>query len=192
MIPAIILAAGESKRMGKPKMLLPWGQSTVLQTVIAAFRTAGVDQILIVCGRWYEHIRALVGGEVDTLFNADYAQGGMLKSLQAGLAALPPDSEAALIGLGDQPQVEPEVVRHILQVYQATQAALVVPSYQMRRGHPWLAARGLWEEIEALPPADTLRNFLGRHSASIVYVPLDSPSILQDLDTPEDYLKYKP
>jgi molybdenum cofactor cytidylyltransferase len=86
MISAIILAAGESKRMGQPKMLMPWGKSTVLQTVISTLQTAGVDDILVVTGGAYHQVDMLIGKSVQTVYNENYAQGEMLSSLQAGLA----------------------------------------------------------------------------------------------------------
>ena len=120
-ITAILLAAGESRRMGQPKMLLPWGETTVLGQVVSMFSAGlslGINQridpeseILVVTGG----ARALVETEVARLaeryplrivYNPNYALGGMVSSIQAGLAALGPGIPAALIGLGDQPQVK--------------------------------------------------------------------------------------
>src|SRR5512144_1165841 len=95
LITAIILAAGESRRMGRPKMLLPWGGSTVLQTVIAAFRTAGTEEILVVTGAGREQIESSIGASAQTVFNPDFANGEMLSSIQAGLRAMPPGASAA-------------------------------------------------------------------------------------------------
>ena len=77
-------------------------------------------------------------------------------------------------------------------MYKATDSALIVPSFQMKRGHPWLVARPLWNEILALQPPSTPREFLKDHSDQIRYVNLDTPTILADLDTPEDYDKAHP
>ncbi len=189
MISAIILAAGESKRMGQPKMLMPWGKSTVLQTVISTFQAAGVDDILVVTGGAHREVEALIGRSVQTIFNEKYARGEMLSSIQAGLAAKKMEARAALIGLGDQPQVQGRSVQSILQEYARTNAPLIVPSYQMHRGHPWLVARELWDEILQMKSPDSPRDFLNRHAHEIHYVELNTPTILQDLDTPEDYLK---
>lgn len=192
MIAAIILAAGQSKRMGRPKMLMPWGESTVLQTVIATFRAAGVDDILVVTGAGHERVEELVGDSAQTVFNAGYERGEMLSSIQAGLAAQPPGSGAVLIGLGDQPQVRVVTVQHLLDAHAQAGSSIIVPSYQNHRGHPWLVARAHWEEVLRLRPPETMRQFLIRHAAEIHYIESADSSVLADLDTPDDYLKYRP
>lgn len=192
MIIAIILAAGQSRRMGQPKMLLPWGETTVIGQVIAAFKMAGVDDILVVTGGAREQVEELVGTSVRTVFNPKYAQGEMLSSIQHGLAELKPETDAILIALGDQPQVQERSVQLVMDEYYRSGASIVVPSFQMRRGHPWLVARPLWNEILAMRPPESMRDFLNRHAADIQYVTINNNSILQDLDTPDDYLKSRP
>ncbi len=192
MISAIILAAGESKRMGQPKLLLSWGETTVIGKVVDTFHAAGIQDVLVVTGGAGKQVEKAVANSARILFNSDYARGGMLSSLQAGLAAVKPEAEAVLIGLGDQPQVEAGSVRLVMDAYQRTGAAIVVPSYQMHRGHPWLVARIHWNAILQMHTPDSSRDFLNHHSREICYVDIDSPSILQDLDTPQDYLKSRP
>lgn len=192
MISAIILAAGESKRMGKPKMLLPWGKSTVLQTVITTFKSAGIEDILVVTGGAHEQVKALIGDSASIAFNENYKNDDMLSSIQIGLGAVDDAAQAALICLGDQPQAEERSVRRVCDAYQKDKSKIVVPSYQMRRGHPWLVARPLWEDLLAMKPLQTPRDFLQQHASDIQYVLADSASILADLDTPEDYEKHHP
>ena len=192
MISAIILAAGESKRMGQPKMLLKWGETTVIETVIATFQAAGIQNVLVIAGGAKEQIERAIGDSARTIFNADYARGEMLSSLQAGLEAMKPEAEAVLVALGDQPQVEERSVRLVMNEYQRTSASIVVPSYQMHRGHPWLVARKHWSAILKMHRPDTPRDFLNQHIQEIRYVNIDSSTILLDLDTPEDYLKSRP
>jgi molybdenum cofactor cytidylyltransferase len=190
MIAAVVLAAGQSKRMGRPKMLLPWGTSTVLGQVICTFRSAGIEEVVVVTGADKAAVEEVVATcQARAVFNADYASDEMLSSLQIGLRAMSTDSEAALVALGDQPQIREQTVRLLAAEYRQTSAALIVPSYQNRRGHPWLIARGLWDELLALHAPQTPRDFLQRRSNEIKYVVIDSPSILDDLDTPDDYLK---
>ncbi len=191
-IAAIVLAAGESRRMGQPKLLLPWGQTTVLGQVIETLRQAGIDDVLVVTGAGreaMEHVAARHAAR--TVFNEAFSGGEMLSSIQCGLRALLPGTRAALICLGDQPQVREETVRRICAAYRETEARLVIPSYRKRRGHPWLAARPLWEEFLALPASATPRAFLQAHSGDVRYVQADA-SILQDLDTPEEYARQRP
>lgn len=195
-ISAVLLAAGLSSRMGQPKLLLPWGRTTVLGQIISTFATAGMEEIIIVTGGAREQIEGLVAELVNnypvrTVYNPAYARGEMLSSIQAGLAALDSQTPAALIGLGDQPQVREETVRHICAAFVQTESPLVIPSFENRRGHPWLASRSLWPEILALPLSTTPRQFLDAYAGQVEYVEADE-SVLQDLDTPEDYSRQRP
>lgn len=192
MIVALILAAGQSKRMGQPKTALPWGETTVLGQVIATFKAAGIEDVLVVTGGAREQVKALIGNSAQTLFNPEFLKGEMLSSVQMGLAELGPGTEAALIALGDQPQVRERSVRLVLKAFHESGASIVVPSFQMRRGHPWLVTRQYWDEILRMRSPESLRDFLNRHTDEIHYVAVNNDSILQDLDTPEDYMKSKP
>jgi molybdenum cofactor cytidylyltransferase len=188
---AVIMAAGESKRMGSPKLVLPWGQDTVIGKVVRTLMEAGLSEIVVVTGGASNLVEtALRGLAVRTRRNPDYTHGEMLASSQIGLQALSSKVETALLVLGDQPQIEVGVVKSILRVYEKDKPALVVPSYQLHRGHPWLVSRALWPAVFGLHPPETLRDFLKQHAAQITYLPVESASILQDLDTPEDYDHY--
>ena len=192
MISAIILAAGESKRMGQPKMLLPWGNETVLTHVISVFRKAGVDNVVVVTGGARDRVEELVSDlNVRIVFNRDFAKTEMLTSIQHGIRALARQTRAVLIGLGDQPQVQERSVRMVCEAFIARKSNIVVPSFQMRRGHPWLVARPLWEEFLSLNSPQSPRDFLKAHQEEILYVNLDDQNILADLDTPEDYAKWQ-
>jgi len=194
MISAIILAGGESKRMGRPKMLLPWGTDSVLGHVISVFEAAGVEDILVVTGGAHEQLVSHLAdrANVRTAFNPDYAQGEMLSSIKCGLAGLGLETDAALIGLGDQPQVQEMTVRRVCAAYLDRESALVVPSYHMHRGHPWLIARALWSEFIDVGPNQTARDFLNANARKIEYLNIDSPSLIEDLDTPGDYQRFWP
>jgi molybdenum cofactor cytidylyltransferase len=192
-ISAIIPAAGQSKRMGQPKMLLPWGDTTVLGKVIETIQMAGVEDILIVTGGARDEVEK-VAEKYNTrvTHNQDYAKNEMLTSIQLGLQAQNPSTEATLICLGDQPQVEEGSVQKVCDAFRQNKSNIIVPSYQMRRGHPWLIARELWNEVLQMRAPKSMRDFLNTHSDDIFYVELNTPSILLDLDTPADYLKFKP
>ncbi|HPH95159.1 MAG TPA: nucleotidyltransferase family protein [Anaerolineaceae bacterium] len=188
MIGAVVLAAGLSQRMGRPKMILPWGSSTVIGQVVDVLIQSGSMPVVVVTGGWQAEVeQALQGKLVQMVFNPDYANGEMLCSLQEGLRSLPAACEAALLALGDQPQIDPTTVRALLGAYRQKPAPVVMPSYQMRRGHPWLLRRDTWPEIWSLKPPQTLRDFLTKYKDAIQYVVVDTPLILEDMDTPEDY-----
>jgi molybdenum cofactor cytidylyltransferase len=192
VISAVILAAGESKRMGQPKMLLPWENGTVLTHVITVFREAGVEDIVVVTGGARKQVESLVTGfGVRTVFNEAFQTGGMLSSIQCGIRALTRQTQAVLIGLGDQPQVQAGSVRRVCEAFLETKSNLVVPSYRMRRGHPWLAASPLWDALLKMKPPASPRDFLNAHAADIRYVDVDDPNILADLDTPEEYRRWR-
>lgn len=196
-IAAIILAAGESKRMGRPKMLLPWGETTILGQVVAIFAEAGVADICVVTGGARTETEALVGDlsmdfPVRSVFNDMYAQGEMLSSIQVGLSSLTLGISAALIGLGDQPQVRTDTVERLCSLFDKSGAPLIIPSFENRRGHPWLVAQPLWRGLQALPRSATPREFLQAHVLDIIYLPVEDDSILRDIDTPDEYLRERP
>lgn len=195
-ISAILLAAGMSSRMGKPKLLLPWRKTTVLGQVVSTFAAAGLNEMIVITGAAREQIEEMVTElakqyPVQFVYNPEYEHGEMLSSIQAGLTAVDSQAKAALIGLGDQPQVLEATVRGICDSFLETNSSLVIPSYQNRRGHPWLVARSLWNDILSLPSTTTPQQFLNAYTGRVDYIPA-GPSILQDLDTPADYERLQP
>jgi molybdenum cofactor cytidylyltransferase len=197
MIAAIVLAAGQSRRMGYPKLTLPWGKTSVLGQVIITLATAGINDIVIVTGAVLEQITNLVDlyvkkYPVRTIYNDGYAKGEMLSSLQIGLSAMKPETLATLVVLGDQPQIMVSIVRQIISTYLETGAPLIIPSYQMRRGHPWLVARTQWDSLLDLTSEQTPHDFLTAHAADIHYLPVETSTILQDIDTPAEYEQQQP
>lgn len=193
MIGAVVLAAGLSQRMGRPKMILPWGDTTVIGQVVNVLLAAEVDEIVVVTGGAQKEVEAtLQGFPVRTIFNPDYANGEMAQSLRVGLEAFPARVAAALVALGDQPQVDKDVVELVIDTFKQSKRPLVVPSYRNRRGHPWLLARSLWSVIRQMKSPLTLRDFLHNQGSQIRYVEVDTPAILKDLDTPMDYQRSRP
>jgi len=195
-IAAVILAAGLSKRMGQPKMLLPWGETTVLGQVMTTFAEAGVSELVVITGGAREAVEAEVARLAEKfplrcVHNPEYERGEMLTSLQCGLAALGPEVESALIGLGDQPQLSLSAARKVVAAAETPGARLLVPSYNLRRGHPWLVQRDLWGKLLALKSPATLRDFLNEQTSEIFYIEADQ-TILKDLDTPDEYQRERP
>ncbi len=187
---AIVLAAGMSRRMGQPKMLLPWGETTVLGQVIITLAACNVDEIIVVTGGAREAVEAetarLAGNfPARTIFNAQYQAGEMMSSIRTGLAGLGPQVAATLVALGDQPQLSLGSARRVVSAWGISGSRLMLPSFNMRRGHPWLVGRALWSDLAA---SNTAREFLNAHSGEIDYVECDE-TVLKDLDTPEDYAR---
>lgn len=198
MISAIILAAGESKRMGEQKLLMKWGKSSVIEHVIRVYSNAGVDEIVVITGSHRNEIESVISAtkvnhRVKSVFNENFSSGEMLSSIQCGLRELQVGlTDAALIGLGDQPQVREGTVRLVCEAFRQTKSPIVVPSFNMRRGHPWLIARELWGDLLGLDTHQTPRVFLTRHQEKIHYVDVGNASIHADLDTPEEYQESRP
>lgn len=179
--------------MGRSKIILPWGNTTVLGKVIETIKQAGFGDILVVTGGESAQAETIAAEyKVRMVRNENFESEEMLASIQLGLRLQHAESMAALICLGDQPQVEKSSVRSICKAFQKNTSSIVVPSYQMQRGHPWVIAKNLWSEVLGMHAPESMRDFLHKHNNDILYVENSTPSILQDLDTPEDYLKYKP
>ncbi len=186
---AIVLAAGLSTRMGTSKMLLPWGNDrTILEHIIEQLIKSRIDHITVVTGHQAKEIKALLRPlEVDVVYNRHYRSGEMLSSVKAGLAAQPSHIAASMIVLGDQPRIQPKVLYQILSMYAETSSKLIIPSFERRRGHPVLIGRRYWGEIQKLDQRASLRDFFTQHTDDIRYLEVDTDSILQDVDTPQDY-----
>lgn len=198
MISAIILAAGESKRMGEQKLLMKWGNASVIEHLIRVYSSAGVDEIVVITGSHRYEIENVLSATKDnrpvkSVFNENFSSGEMLSSIQCGLRELQDGlADAALVGLGDQPQVREGTVRLVCDAFRQTKSPIVVPSFNMRRGHPWLIVRELWNDLLGLDTHQTPRVFLNRHQEKIHYVDAGNASILDDLDTMEDYQESRP
>lgn len=175
--------------MGTPKQLLPFGGKTVLQTVVDRLRASRADGILVVLGCHADRVGAsLADRPVRTVLNPDYHRG-MLSSVQAGLLSLPAEATAALICLGDQPQVDPSVVDRLIQTHRDTAAGIVIPTFGGKRGHPALISLRYRAEILALQDGPGLKGIVRGYPRDTVELEVGAPEILDDLDTPEDYQK---
>jgi len=189
---AVVLAAGESRRMGRPKQLLPWGEHTVLETVIAAALAVPVAEVAVVLGAGADSVRAGTRCEderVRWVVNDGFL-AGMLTSVQAGVAALSGDCDGFLLFLGDQPLVGPDVTLRLASAY--GRGSILLPVHDGRRGHPPLYCLSYREELLSLGPELGLRELNRRHPEAVREVAVSSPSIHIDLDTPEDYQRYRP
>jgi molybdenum cofactor cytidylyltransferase len=188
-ITAVILAAGEGKRMGGvTKQLLPWGQTTVLGQTIANAQASSLHEILVVTGHEAATITAVAqAARVPTLHNPHYATGEMLSSLQTAVAQLPAHTQAILVMLADQPLVGPEIIDQLLTAYWRGAGDLIAPTFKGQRGNPVLIGRAYFEELLALPPGAAPRDLLRHHRDRLHLLPIPSDAILLDLDRPEEY-----
>ncbi len=190
-VSAVILAAGESTRMGEAKLLLPWGETTVLGRTIANVQAAALFESLVVSGAGAEAVTAIAAeAGLSFVFNAHYAAGEMLSSLQAAIPHLSPQSEAVLVMLADQPLVEAETINEIIAAFWRGEGDIIAPQFASRRGNPVLIGRRHFEELLALPPGSAPRDLLRNHA--VYLLPVQSPSVLQDIDDPQTYRRLRP
>jgi CTP:molybdopterin cytidylyltransferase MocA len=190
MISGILLAAGESRRMqGAFKPLLKWGKRTVIGECIYQMRNSRLADIFVVLGhREFEVRSRLAGTGVQFAINEDYRKG-MLTSVKTGLAMLSPNTDAFLLALVDQPMIKAGLINDLIEVYRSGEKGIVVPTYQGRGGHPVIISAGYVDDIMRLDDDsdEGLRGFINDHSHDCLEAPVDTPSILEDIDVPEDY-----
>ncbi|MCU0507847.1 MAG: NTP transferase domain-containing protein [Anaerolineae bacterium] len=189
--------------MGAFKLTLPWRETTVIETVVGTLERAALAEIVVVTGhRAAEVQERLAGSAARCALNPRYEDGGMLSSIQTGLSDIAtrripiqapgvdaaPQIAAALMCLGDQPQMELATVEAVLAEGERTGwQRVIIPSYRMRAGHPILIPSSLWPQI--MNTSETLRATLRAREDLIIYLEFDTDSVLADLDTPEDYAR---
>jgi len=189
VIYALLFAAGESRRMGKPKLLLPFGRKTIVEHIVDNILESNVDKTMVVLGSHREEILSKISGRpIETVVNHHYKEG-MLSSIRTGFEALPDDAAAALVYLGDQPLIPSSVADDLIEAYQQSQKGIVLPVYKKRRGHPILIDIKHRQEILGLSPDIGLRALVHNHPEDIQEVAVGTPQILKDIDRPEDYAR---
>jgi molybdenum cofactor cytidylyltransferase len=186
MIGAIVLAAGRSRRMRTQKLLLPWAGQTVIGHIVDQVLAAGINHVLVVVGADREAIsHALVDRRV-TLVNNPAPDAEMLGSVRCGLRALPPECEAAMVVLGDQPGIQSTLIATLITKYQQTKAEIITPIYKEKGGHPLIISSRYFDEVLHSFDGIGLHGLLTAHADAIHRV-WDASSLLLDIDYPSDY-----
>ncbi|HXG63809.1 MAG TPA: nucleotidyltransferase family protein [Blastocatellia bacterium] len=189
MISAILLAAGESRRMGRFKQLLPFAGKTFVECCVDNLLASHVGEIIVVTGHRADDVRDALGNRpVRFAHNPDYLSG-MSSSVKCGMQALSPDVRAVLVALVDQPQIGPEIINQIIAAYESNRPLIVVPDYEGRKGHPVLFDAGLKGEILAMDPVQGLRQVVHAHTDQTLRIAIASDAVLTDFDYPEDYAR---
>lgn len=187
MISGIVLAAGRSARLGRPKQTLLLDGLPLLSHVLRAARASSLDEVVLVLGHDADKIASAAGDWGQrVVVNPDFA-AGQSTSIQAGLAALHSDAEAALVLIGDQPDVGPDVIDAVIQAYHVSGAPIVQPVYRGLPGNPVLFRRDLFPELAGVTGDEGGRSIVRAHAADVVAVSIADRSLPRDVDTEEDY-----
>jgi len=185
-IAAIVLTAGRSRRMGAFKPLLPFGDTTVIESCLSSLRGAGIEEIVIVVGHRGEDIRRqLANSKLSFAINPD-PDSEMSASIARGVELVSETAAALLIALVDHPAVPPEVISLLVDEWRRG-ARLVQPEHEGRGGHPVLVDLSLRSELLALDPNRGLRALFDAHRSEVRRLPVESPYVARDMDTWEDY-----
>ena len=186
---AILLAAGESRRMGSLKALLPWHGSTLLAHQIASLRQAGVEPVVVVLGHQAGRLKPEVEGKEGVIWrvNPDYRQG-KTTSIKAGLNALDPGRPSAILILNvDQPR-SAETIGSLLLQHRQGGRSITIPRYRGKGGHPLVLDSALLEELKSIDEESLgVRAVVRRHQDATLLVEMDTPEVLWDLNTPVQY-----
>ena len=173
--------------MGAPKQLLPFGESTIVETVVDNMLGAKFDEVIVVVGHRAEEIQKQLGTRpIKTVFNPDYREG-MLTSAQTGIRTLETSNAFALM-LVDQPFITSALIDQVVEAYQQTGKGIALPSYNYKRGHPVIFDQKYASDILALTPeSDGVRTLFKKYADDIHYVTVDTDAVLRDIDYREDY-----
>jgi len=187
MICAIVLAAGCSSRMGTQKLLLPFGQGTVISHIVNQLLKSKVTKTYVVVGHRAEQvIEELSDKPITIVHNPEY-KSGMLSSVRAGIRDLPQECDAVLIALGDQPSITINLIDEIIRYFSVTDKKIIVPKYNDKRGHPILFSNIFKNEILTNFDDVGLRGILRAHDNDVYEMNVTDCSVISDMDYPQDY-----
>jgi molybdenum cofactor cytidylyltransferase len=190
MISAILLAAGQSKRMGKLKQLMPFGKSTIVEQAVDNLLGSAVDEVIVVVGYKAEDVmKAIVVKPIKLVINPDYKQG-MGTSIIAGLKSVQSRTQGVMLALGDQPLVNSQTINRLIEEFYNHDKGIAVPTYQDRRGHPIIFAMKYKEQLLKLSGDVGGRQIIEDHPDDVLEVAVDSKSVIADFDTTDDYQAY--
>lgn len=190
MVSAILLAAGESKRMGKPKQLMPLGKSTVLEQAIDNLLNSKVSKVIVVLGyRAEEMIKVVAIKPVKIAINRAYQQG-MSTSIVTGLNLVDDGAQAVMLALADQPFIDSETINRLIHEFFNHDKGIAIPVYQGRRGHPIIFSMKYKGELLKLKGDIGGRQIIKQHPDDVLEVAVDSEGINIDINSLSDYYSH--
>lgn len=192
MIVAVVLSAGESSRMGRPKALLPIDGQTFIERIVAALKQTKVGKIIVILGHNARELQSKISHlPVEILINTDYKLG-QLSSLQLAVRNLQPDLECdgMLVHLVDHPYLAPALVEEMIRRFYETKKRIIVPKFHGKRGHPVIFSNALFDEILKAPMEEGAKAVVNAHRAETLEIETEEEGIAVDIDTPELYQQH--
>ena len=192
MIVAVVLAAGESSRMGRPKALLPIGEQTFIERIVAALKQAKLGKIIVILGHNASELQAKISQlPVEILINTDYKLG-QLSSLQLAVQRLQSeiDCDGMLVHLVDHPYLVPSLIEEMIRRFYDTKKPIIVPKFHGKRGHPVIFSRDLFAELLNAPMDQGAKAVVNAHRAETLEIETEEEGIAVDIDTPELYQQH--
>lgn len=188
MIVAVVPAAGQSRRMGACKQLLPFAGTTVIGHIVDELLRSRVDEVRVVIGHHGSQLREeLAARTAQIIENPDFQQTDMLASIRCGVSRLPPECRAVLVALADQPAIRAELVDTMIDRFLSAGRGIIVPTHANRRGHPLLIAASYRDEVMTGYDNLGLRGLVAAHWRDVLELPIPKSLVLSDMDYPEDY-----
>ena len=192
MIIAVVLSAGESSRMGRPKALLPIEGQNFIERIVGALAQSQADPIVVVLGHNADEMRRQIEHlPIDIVINTEY-KNGQLSSLQSAIRYIEKENrcDGILVHLVDHPYVDPRLIDLMIQRFYETKMLIVVPRYQGKRGHPVIFSRALFKDLLGAPVDQGAKSVVNAHRAETLEIDTEDEGIALDIDTPELYRQH--
>jgi molybdenum cofactor cytidylyltransferase len=187
MISAILLGAGESKRMGVDKLSLPWGRETVLEHCLETLLKSKVREIIVVLGPKDKRLKSLARSRKVKAVVNPFFRKGMSTSIRRGLQSIPPNHQGILIALGDQPYLKTKTINALIRAFNQRKEGIILPSFRGKMGHPVIFHQKYKKELLILKGDAGGRSIVERHPEDVRRVPVKSAGVVKDIDTWQDY-----
>jgi molybdenum cofactor cytidylyltransferase len=185
-VSAIVLAAGQSKRMGKLKQLMPLGESTILEQTLDNLLGSKLTEVIVVLGHQAEEIRKRLSGRPVKIVVNPLHRKGMGASIAAGLQFVDSQARAVMLVLGDQPYVDNPTINRLIEAFGSNKKGIVIPTYKGKRGHPLIFARKYDKPLSNLSGDIGGREIIREHPEDVLEVPVKCEGVVLDIDTPPD------
>jgi molybdenum cofactor cytidylyltransferase len=187
-VSAILLGAGESKRMGVNKLSLPWGKKTVFEHCLDTLLRSNVKEVVVVLNNRTKRMLQFRGKRAKVIMNPHYREG-MSTSIRRGIRATDPNSQGILIALGDQPLLQKRTINALIRAFGQKRGSIVLPSYRGRGGHPVLFDRCYKKMLLSLQGDVGGKSIIERDPGNVIKVRTKSEAVIKDIDTWKDYKK---